>query len=258
MPFFAKALGQAGKTAEEVERIVERFENPAIQAVGTTGNIAGSVPKPDTEPPATDVTPSGSPMAYLTGNLETLESHVQAMEHAFAGRAEALAKAPGRAGGSLRRRGAGEDLRRSGSKWLSVQEPYQGLHEPLRIVEPGKVPAARLHGQVGPAEQAGIRSGALRGERDVVLARDEERPRPEAGDGGPGGVRIEGTGRVVDRRRVRVRLARLLGEVGLADGVPPAVGERCDRRPPSGRGVARPDPLERGEGIREPGLPPAM
>src|SRR6266508_481996 len=79
MPFFTKALGQAGKTAEEVERIVERFENPAIQAVGTTGNIAGSVPKPDTEPPATDITPSGSPMAYLTGNLETLESHVQAM-----------------------------------------------------------------------------------------------------------------------------------------------------------------------------------
>jgi hypothetical protein len=52
-------------------------------------------------------------------------------------------------------------------------------------------------------------------------------------------------------------LACLLGEVGLGNGVPSAVGEGGDRRPVSGRGVARPDPLECGEGVREPGLGPA-
>src|SRR6266511_5028859 len=72
---------------------------------------------------------------------------------------------------------------------LSVQEPCQDLHEPLRIVEPGKVSAARLHGQLGLTEQAGILSGALRGERDVVLARDQQDPRPKAGEGGSGGLR---------------------------------------------------------------------
>jgi hypothetical protein len=138
---------------------------------------------------------------------------------------------------------------------LSVQEPRQGLHEPVRIVEPWKVPAARLHGHLGLREQAGVLCGALRGERDVVLARDEKDPRSKAGEGGSGGNWVEGAGRVVGGCRVRVLLARLLRVMGLADGVPSAVGERCDRAPISGRGVARPDPLECGEGVREPGLP---
>src|SRR5512133_2839312 len=61
---------------------------------------------------------------------------------------------------------------------LSAHEPGQGLHEPLRVVEPGKVSAARLHGQLGLTEQTGILGGALGGKRDVVLARDEKDRRP--------------------------------------------------------------------------------
>ena len=120
----------------------------------------------------------------------------------------------------------------------SGQEPRQGLHQPLRIVEPGIVAAARLHGQLGLTEQAGVPGGALGGEGDVVLARDEQDRCPKAGEGGSGGFRVEGAGRVVDGRRIRIRLARLPGEVGLGNGVPSAVGEGCDRRPVSGRGVA--------------------
>ena len=52
------------------------------------------------------------------------------------------------------------------------------------------MPAARLHGQLRLTEQAGILGGALRGERDVVLARDEKDPRPKAGDGGSGRCRV--------------------------------------------------------------------
>jgi hypothetical protein len=120
------------------------------------------------------------------------------------------------------------------------------------------VSAARLHGQLGLTEQAGILGGTLRGERDVVLARDEKDRCLKAGQGGSGGFRVEGAGRVVDSRRIRIFLARLPGEVGLSNGVPSAVGEGCNRLPVSGRGVARPDPLECGEGVREPGLPPAQ
>jgi hypothetical protein len=69
-PFFAKALGGAGRTADEVTKIVERFENPAIQAVGTTGNVVGRVPKKEPELPSTEVVPSGSPLVYLSSNLE--------------------------------------------------------------------------------------------------------------------------------------------------------------------------------------------
>ena len=117
--------------------------------------------------------------------------------------------------------------------------------------------AARLYGQFGLREQAGIFGGALGGERDVVLARDQQDRCPKAGEGGAGGFRVQGAGRVVGGRRVRICLACLLGEVGLGNGVPSAVGEGGDRRPVSGRGVARPDPLECGEGVREPGLAPA-
>src|SRR5258708_16057845 len=70
---------------------------------------------------------------------------------------------------------------------LSAQELCQGLHEPLWIVEPWKVSAARLHGQLGLTEHAGIIGGTFRRERDLVLAPDEKDPRPKAGPGGSGG-----------------------------------------------------------------------
>jgi hypothetical protein len=65
--------------------------------------------------------------------------------------------------------------------------------------------AARLHGQLGLTEQAGKLGGTLGGERDVVHARDDQDRCPKAGQGGCGGLRVEGTGRVVDGRRIRIR-----------------------------------------------------
>src|SRR5258708_10745170 len=98
---------------------------------------------------------------------------------------------------------------------LSAQELCQGLHEPLWIVEPWKVSAARLHGQLGLTEHAGIIGGTFRRERDVVLARDEKDPPPKAGKGGSGGGWVEGAGRGVDGCPVPALLTRLLGAVTL-------------------------------------------
>jgi hypothetical protein len=101
--------------------------------------------------------------------------------------------------------------------------------------------AARLHGQLSLTEQAGILGGTLGGERDVVLTRDQYDRCPKAGEGGPDGFRVQGAGRVVHGRRVRIRLARLPGQVGLGNGVPSAVGEGAIAV--QSAAVAAPDPI---------------
>jgi hypothetical protein len=55
-------------------------------------------------------------------------------------------------------------VRRPGAD-LSAQEPRQDPHEPLRIVEPGDVSAAWLHGQLGPMEQAAILGADIQADR---------------------------------------------------------------------------------------------
>lgn len=119
------------------------------------------------------------------------------------------------------------------------------------------MPGARLHRQLGPREQAGVLGGALRREPDVVLAGEQQDRRLKVTEGGPDSLRVDGPGRVVDGRCVVVALPRLPGDPGPAVGVPPAVGERCDRLPVGGGGLARPDAFEGGEGRREPGLSPS-
>jgi hypothetical protein len=82
-PLLAAGLGKLGRATAQIEKTVERWENPVLQAAGSTANIyplaKGSS---DTSVPA-DV----RPMAFLTKNLEELELHNQALERAFATRA---------------------------------------------------------------------------------------------------------------------------------------------------------------------------
>jgi hypothetical protein len=120
------------------------------------------------------------------------------------------------------------------------------------------VPAARLHGRLGPREQPGVVGGACRREGDVIPAGDELDGRREVGEGGAGGVRVEGAGRIVGGRRLRVPLGRLPGVVGLGGSVPAAVGDGGDRLPVGVGGLAGPDPLEGGGRVREPGLAAAQ
>jgi hypothetical protein len=53
------------------------------------------------------------------------------------------------------------------------------------------MPAAGLHGQLGPREQPGVSGGACGRKSDVVPAGDEQDRRREVGEGGAGGVRVE-------------------------------------------------------------------
>lgn len=85
--------GRAGTELQAVKDTVEAWENPAVSAAGSMSNIV-----PATQavvggggggPPAAPQVPSGSPMTYLTQNLESLEHLNQEIEHAFGARATA-------------------------------------------------------------------------------------------------------------------------------------------------------------------------
>ena len=83
----SKIGGTAAEVAEATKRvnaIIEKAENPFVAAVGTTGNIVGAVPRPESK--------GKSPLSYLTDTLEALERHVQAIEDAFSTRAANVAQ----------------------------------------------------------------------------------------------------------------------------------------------------------------------
>jgi hypothetical protein len=94
-PLLSSALGRMGKTAEQIKEIVERWENPAVQASGTLSNLvpATIANLAERATPAATGAPSGDPFAHLTGNLEAIEHHRQQMEEAFSARASARAGA---------------------------------------------------------------------------------------------------------------------------------------------------------------------
>lgn len=82
-PLLSAGLGRLGRTTTQIEKTVEFWENPVLQAAGSTSNIYPAAKgSRDTDVPA-DV----GPMAFLTANLEELELHNQGLERAFATRA---------------------------------------------------------------------------------------------------------------------------------------------------------------------------
>jgi hypothetical protein len=82
-PLLSVGLGRLGRTASQIEKTVEFWENPVLQAAGSTSNIYPAVKGGrDTGVPA-----EVRPMAFLTANLEQLELHNKALEDAFATRA---------------------------------------------------------------------------------------------------------------------------------------------------------------------------
>ncbi len=94
--------------------------------------------------------------------------------------------------------------------------------EPHGIVEPGKVPGAGLHRQLGMLEETGIPGGVPRRQPDVVLTGEQQHRFPELGDGVPGGDRVQRTSGVVERHRRVVALAVLPGLVRLRGPRPTA------------------------------------
>jgi hypothetical protein len=94
---FAGMLGQLGTKAESIEKIIEKVENPANAAVSTGVNLAGVATSTEStnkgQTPAVAPTggaATGGAMAFLTSNLETLESHSRRIEAAFIKRATSM------------------------------------------------------------------------------------------------------------------------------------------------------------------------
>jgi hypothetical protein len=82
-PLLTAGLGRLGRTASRIKDTVEFWENPVLQAAGSTSNIYPAARAArDADVPA-----DARPMAFLTRNLEELEHHNQALERAFATRA---------------------------------------------------------------------------------------------------------------------------------------------------------------------------
>jgi hypothetical protein len=82
-PLLSVALGRLGRTAPQIAKTVELWENPVLQAAGSTANIY-PLAKGSRD---SDIPVDVRPMAFLTKNLEELEGHNQALERAFATRA---------------------------------------------------------------------------------------------------------------------------------------------------------------------------
>jgi hypothetical protein len=82
-PLLAAGLGKLGRTADKIKDTVELWENPVLQAAGSTANIY-PLAKGGRD---RDVPANVRPMAFLTKNLEALELHNQGFELAFATRA---------------------------------------------------------------------------------------------------------------------------------------------------------------------------
>jgi hypothetical protein len=82
-PLLRAGLGKLGRTSEQIAKTVELWENPVLQAAGSTANIY-PLAKGGRD---ADVPAGVRPMAFLTKNLEELELHNQGFERAFATRA---------------------------------------------------------------------------------------------------------------------------------------------------------------------------
>ena len=82
-PLLTAGLGKLGQASERVAKTVELWENPVLQAAGSTANIY-PLAKGGRDG---DVPADVRPMAFLTKNLEELELHNQGFERAFATRA---------------------------------------------------------------------------------------------------------------------------------------------------------------------------
>jgi len=82
-PLLSAGLGKLGRTSAQIAKRVELWENPVLQAAGSTANIY-PLAKGGRDG---DVPADVRPMAFLTKNLEELELHNQRLEHAFATRA---------------------------------------------------------------------------------------------------------------------------------------------------------------------------
>jgi hypothetical protein len=97
-----QAWAPAGESLEAgVEKIVERAENPALQVVGSAGNVVPAIPgvgKAD-EPPtgeavnAEQAAAVSTPLAYLAGYLREIESQNRTIQQSFLARAVRLGNA---------------------------------------------------------------------------------------------------------------------------------------------------------------------
>jgi hypothetical protein len=83
---FSGLLGRMKKSADQIKKTVEKWENPMNSLASSGVNVAGSiVAKKDATEGQTPAIEGGS-FAFLTSNLAELEGHSQQLEQAFATR----------------------------------------------------------------------------------------------------------------------------------------------------------------------------
>lgn len=89
----AQGLSRLGKSAREIEKIIEQWENPANSLVSSVVNVTAAVTAKQSAAEGQTPALGGGSIAYLTRNSEALEGHVQGFEKAFGARASKMRSA---------------------------------------------------------------------------------------------------------------------------------------------------------------------